>query len=207
MFDKLYYISQGDQPEDQLRDLREAFEAGCKLVQLRIKNGSDEDVLQVAQQAKTLSVFHEAKLIINDMVELAKEVDADGIHLGLTDLSVAEARRILGETKIIGGTANTLKDVLQRIDERCDYIGLGPLRFTPTKEKLSPVLGFEGYKSILSEINGSGLSMPVYAIGGVTASDIEELKEIGVYGVAVSGIISKSEQKAHLVKELERKLK
>ena len=207
MFDKLYYITQGERPEDQLQDLREALEAGCKLIQLRMKTGTDEEILPIARQAKTLCVFHEAKLIINDRVDVARAVDADGVHLGLTDMTVPEARQLLGATKIIGGTANTLSDVLQRINERCDYVGLGPLRFTSTKEKLSPVLGFEGYKSILSEVNGKGFSVPVYAIGGITPTDIDDLKQCGVFGIAVSGIISKSDRKAQLVREIEQKLK
>ena len=98
---------------------------------------------------------------------------------------------VLGENKIIGGTANTITDVLQRIDEPCDYIGLGPLRFTPTKEKLSPVLGFEGYQTIIDELNERTIEIPkIFAIGGVIFNDIELLQQIGIYGVAVSGQIT-----------------
>ncbi|MNE76174.1 Thiamine-phosphate synthase [compost metagenome] len=139
-------------------------------------------------------------------MEIAKEIDADGVHLGLTDTSVAEARKILGPTKIIGGTANTLDDVLQRIEEKCDYVGLGPFRFTTTKEKLSPILGLEGYKQIVSELTGRQVSIPIYAIGGIELIDLEDLKHTGVYGVAVSGIVSKSAEKAHTVREMEKKL-
>lgn len=207
MLNRLYYISQGNSAEEHLTDLLQALEAGCKQVQLRLKHGSAEEQLRVARQVKTWCTFHDAKLIINDYIELAKAVDADGVHLGLTDTSVAEARKILGETKIIGGTANTLNDVLQRIEERCDYIGLGPLRFTTTKEKLSPVLDVEGYNAILSELKKKDLIVPVYAIGGIVLEDIPALKDVGVFGIAVSGMISKSEQKAHLVREIEQKLK
>lgn len=205
MLSRIHYISQGATLEEQEKDILEAFEAGCKLVQIRFKNGTHKEILQLARKAKSWSQFHGAKLIINDWVEIAKEADTDGVHLGLTDTSVEEARKILGPAKIIGGTANTLEDVLQRIHEKCDYVGLGPLRFTSTKEKLSPLLGFEGYQRIIKELELLGLTIPIYAIGGIVHNDIELLKRTGVYGIAVSGIISKSEEKVRTVSEIEQK--
>ncbi|MDR0802765.1 thiamine phosphate synthase [Fluviicola sp.] len=207
MLNKIHYISQGATFEEQEKDILEALEAGCKLIQLRFKNGTKEKITELAKRAKVLCQFHEAKLIINDWVEIAKEIDADGVHLGLMDTSVREARELLGPTKIIGGTANTLEDVLQRIEEHCDYIGLGPFRFTATKEKLSPVLGLEGYYTILQEMADRCVFIPVYAIGGIELADLEKLKHTGIYGVAVSGVISKSGEKAHIVKEIAKALK
>ena len=120
-------------------------------------------------------------------------IDSDGVHLGLNDESVSEARLILGDHKIIGGTANTLSDVLQRIGESCDYIGLGPLRFTATKEKLSPVLGFEGYQNIIESLQKESIAIPkIYAIGGVRLEDIKLLQRAGIYGAAVSGQITEN---------------
>jgi thiamine-phosphate pyrophosphorylase len=135
-------------------------------------------------------VAHHAIFIMNDDAIIAKAIDADGVHLGLQDMTVKEARQILGEHKIIGGTANSLGDVLQRVGEGCDYVGLGPLRFTPTKEKLSPVLGLEGYKNIITALQQNNTNIPVFAIGGVVPEDVEGLMETGVYGVAVSGIVT-----------------
>lgn len=206
MLNRIHYISQGSTLEEQEKDILEALEAGCKLLQVRFKNGTKEEITVLAKKAKVWSQFHEAKLIINDSVEIAKEIDADGVHLGLTDTSVTEARKILGPTKIIGGTANTLNDVLQRIEEKCDYVGLGPFRFTTTKEKLSPILGLEGYKQVISELTDRHVSIPIYAIGGIELTDLEDLKQTGIYGVAISGIISKSTEKAHVVREIEKKL-
>lgn len=207
MLDKLHYISQGATFEEQEKDILEALEAGCKLIQVRFKNGTKEEITELARIAKVRCQFHEAKLIINDWVEIAKEINADGVHLGLTDSSVSEARALLGPTKIIGGTANTLEDVLQRVDEQCDYVGLGPFRFTTTKEKLSPVLGLEGYRQIFHELMNKHISIPVYAIGGIELADLETLMETGIYGVAVSGIISKSGEKAHTVREIRKIVK
>ena len=104
--------------------------------------------------------------------------------------------------RIIGGTANTLQDVLQRVKEECSYVGLGPFRFTITKEKLSPVLGMEGYKKIMDELTNRRITIPVYAIGGIQVGDIQSLSDMGVYGIAVSGIITHHPDKKLLLKQL-----
>ena len=91
---------------------------------------------------------HDAILILDDHVELAQKLEVDGVHLGKTDMPVAEARQLLGEAFIIGGTANTFEDVEMHYRAGADYVGIGPFRFTTTKKNLSPVLGIEGYTSI-----------------------------------------------------------
>ena len=176
------------------------------MIQVRFKNGAKEEVLEVAKQVRTWCTYGSALLIINDSIEITKEVGADGVHLGLTDTSIEEARKALGPSKIIGGTANTLEDVLQRIHEKCDYVGLGPLRFTSTKEKLSPLLGFEGYQRITKELEMRGLAIPIYAIGGIVQGDVQLLKKTGVYGIAVSGMISESADRRTLVSEIDQTL-
>lgn len=206
MLHRIQYISQGETVDEQKKNILDALEAGCKFIQVRYKNGSKEDILEVAQQARNWCNQANATLIINDSVELALKVAADGVHLGLDDMSVKEARDWLGFDKIIGGTANTLEDVLQRIEEKCDYVGLGPLRYTETKEKLSPLLGFEGYQRVGKELEILGLSIPIYAIGGIVGNDVELLRKTGVYGIAVSGMITNSTSRAKLVSQIEEKL-
>lgn len=201
MYSKLQYISQGATEQHQLDHIRAALDAGCTWVQLRFKEADERTFEATAGQAKQLCTAYGATFIINDHPVIAKSVDADGVHLGLDDMPVAEARTILGHQKIIGGTANTLDQVMKRIGERCNYIGLGPLRFTTTKKKLSPVLGVEGYRAIMDAIKQQ-TPVPVYAIGGIVAEDIESLLDTGVYGVAVSGIISDHPDKKTLVSHL-----
>ncbi|MCZ4243957.1 thiamine phosphate synthase [Pedobacter punctiformis] len=200
-YHKLQFISQGDTPAIQLKNIISALDAGCKWIQLRFKNAGSRQVLDLATLVKPLCSRYGAILIINDHVEVAKMVHADGVHLGLQDLDVKLARNILGPDKIIGGTANTLSDVQQRIFEGCNYIGLGPLRFTPTKVKLSPVLGFKGYETIARELKKNSFNVPLYAIGGVTQEDVLRLMEIGIYGIAVSGMITQHPNKQQLIKE------
>lgn len=194
MFSKLQYISQGNTVEQQLYNIHKALDNGCDWVQLRFKNGNLHDDLVLAEAVKILCEEYLATFIINDKVYLTQEVNADGVHLGLNDMKIREARKILGNRKIIGGTANTLEDVLQRIKEQCDYIGLGPFRFTTTKEKLSPILGVEGYRSIITQLSEQNLETPIYAIGGIQPEDIENLLEIGIHGIAVSRIITQEPQ-------------
>nr|WP_199158033.1 thiamine phosphate synthase [Pedobacter sp. ASV2] len=205
-YHKLQYISQGETIDAQISNITAALDAGCKWIQVRFKNASEAQILDLALTIKALCANSEAILIINDYPDVAKKIDADGVHLGLEDLDVKQAREILGPNKIIGGTANTFSHVQQRIAQGCNYIGLGPLRFTPTKVKLSPILGFEGYKTIVNELEKINANIPLYAIGGLTLDDISILTEIGIYGVAVSGIITQHTNKQQLIKEFNKAL-
>jgi thiamine-phosphate pyrophosphorylase len=187
---KLQYISQGDTQEVQLNNIQKALEFGCRWIQLRFKKANAETLEQTALIAKELCKEFDAIFIINDHVTLAKKIDADGVHLGLTDTSIKEARELLGEEKIIGGTANTYEDVVQRFHEKCNYVGLGPYKFTSTKEKLSPIVGLEGYKKIISNLKSDGIEIPIFAIGGILEEDIDPIINTGIYGIAVSGLIT-----------------
>lgn len=202
MLEKIQYISQGNSPEQQLANISKALDAGCKWIQLRYKNKSIEEVRTLAKMVQKICKAYDAIFIINDHVQVASEINADGVHLGLDDISVMEARKLF-KNKIIGGTANTLEDVLQRVNENCDYIGLGPFRFTTTKEKLSTILGIEGYQEILKELKNRNIDIPIYAIGGIEIEDFEKLKQAGVYGVAVSGLITYHENPEILFKPKE----
>lgn len=206
MYSRLQYISSGNTHEEQIKSIQNALEAGCDWIQLRYKEKSENEVLTLAQEVKILCDEYSATLIINDFVNVAKNVDANGVHLGLGDSSVSEARVILGENKIIGGTANTLADVLNRINEKCNYVGLGPFRFTTTKANLSPVLGLSGYSEIISELEKRNLTIPIYAIGGILPDDVEEILNTGIYGIAVSGVITNSADQKQTVEQFKNLL-
>lgn len=204
MFSKIQYISQGDTAIEQEKNINKALQAGADWIQLRWKHGTEEEVLALALRIKQHCLQHGAILIINDYLHIAKTIDADGVHLGLTDTGIQEARHVLGPNKIIGGTANNFSDVRQRITENCNYIGLGPLRFTATKEKLSPILGLTGYQDILQDLKNEGTEYPpIFAIGGITLDDIIPLQDIGIYGIALSGLITLH---PHYIRELKNKL-
>lgn len=166
-----------------------ACKAGCRWIQLRLKKADCDDLLHLARQFRTICDLYGAVLIINDNVEVAQKIKADGVHLGREDTPVAEARKLLGESFIIGGTANTYKDVVEVSRCGADYAGVGPFRFTNTKKHLSPILGKAGYRSIISKCRETGINLPLFAIGGIGTGDIEELFSIGIEGIAVSSAI------------------
>ena len=206
MYNKLQYISQGNSVQEQLHNIHKALDNGCHWIQVRFKNQNALEVCTLAEAVKMLCKEYLATFIINDNVHLAKQLDADGVHLGLSDMSAKEARIILGKTKIIGGTANTFEDVLHRTAENCDYIGLGPFQFTTTKQNLSPILGLEGYQSIIKQMKIKNIQIHIYAIGGITLENVEDLMETGIHGIAVSGLITKSQNSALLINQLNEKL-
>lgn len=199
----LHHITQDHIPGFTHAQLtKAACEAGVKWVQLRMKSLSDAEMKAQALETMNVCRKFDAKLIINDHVRLAKEIGADGVHLGKTDMSPKEARRILGNDFIIGGTANTFEDLVCLKEEGVDYIGLGPYRFTVTKENLSPVLGLNGYKTILNKFREIDPSIPIIGIGGILPEDVTALLGVGLHGVAVSSFINKADNKKEAVVKL-----
>ena len=167
-----------------------ACKGGADWIQLRVKNKSFEEWKELAYETKRICKLYKARLIINDNVQIAKEISADGVHLGKEDMSPTEARKILGEKFIIGGTANTMNDIMSLQQMNVDYIGLGPFRFTSTKEILNPVIGINGYIYMFPELKRKNMTIPVIAVGGIRTGDVNSLIAAGVYGVAVSSAIT-----------------
>ncbi|GAB3537452.1 thiamine phosphate synthase [Pontibacter brevis] len=196
MISKLHYITQEARGLTHAMAAGAACRAGANWVQLRVKKQPYEVWKDLALQTKTICQHYGCTFIINDNVALAAEVDADGVHLGQLDMQPTEARKLLGPEKIIGGTANTFEDIVRLTEQGVDYIGLGPYRFTSTKENLSPVLGLEGYTSILQQCREAGISIPIIAIGGILATDVPLLLPTGIHGVAVSSAITLAQDRA-----------
>ena len=166
-----------------------AIEGGCRWIQKRKKNATDDEVRNVAMELIPLCQETDTFLVIDDRVELVNELKVSGVHLGKEDMPAREARELLGPHAIIGVTANTIDDLLALRGLDVDYVGLGPLRHTTTKERLAPVLGYEGYRDIVAQARAAGIELPIVAIGGITTDDIEPLMATGVNGMAVSGAI------------------
>ena len=203
---RLHYISMETERMSHLQAIEAVCRAGADWVQLRVKNRSEKEVLDLANKARQITLTYQSTLIINDFVEIAKQVHADGVHLGLNDMSRTEARAILGKNMIIGGTANTFEDIQRQAGAGVDYLGVGPFRFTQTKDNLSPVLGAEGYKILLEKCKASGINIPIIAIGGITANDVAVIMESGVHGVAVAGSITNSSDIAATVQKFNKQL-
>lgn len=200
----LQFISHYTDKYSYLDSIRMALEGGCRWVQLRMKNATDDEMRPVALEAQAMCKAAGATFIIDDHVALVKELHADGVHLGKKDMPIKEARALLGKDFIIGGTANTLEDVKAHYEDGADYIGCGPFRFTTTKKGLSPVLGIEGYRDIVKGMKEAGIDLPIVAIGGITADDIPAIMATGVTGVALSGTVLRAEKP---VEEMEKLIK
>ena len=198
----IQFISHYNDRFTYLEGIRMALQGGCKWIQLRMKDASDDDILQIAHHVLPLCRQAGAKFILDDRVQLVKMTGADGVHLGKNDMPVSEARQLLGPDKIIGGTANTFDDIWHLTNAGADYIGCGPFRFTTTKEKLAPTLGLDGYRQLVREMRANNIHLPLIAIGGITMEDIDSLKAVGVDGIAVSGSVLQAAQPADAMRQL-----
>ncbi len=184
-----------------------ALEGGCRWIQLRMKDADEAEIERVARLILPECRRRGAVFVIDDHVELALRVGADGVHLGKNDMPVDEARRLAGDGFIIGGTANTFEDVQRLAAQGANYIGCGPFRFTTTKKNLAPMLGLEGYKRILSQMKECGIGLPLVAIGGITSDDIPQLMAAGVSGIALSGSVLRAEQPVEEMRKVVEKLR
>lgn len=173
---------------------RMALEGGCKWIQLRMKDATRDEWMTIGTEVGALCRKYNATFIVDDHVELVIPLHADGVHLGKNDMAVDKARILLGPKAIIGGTANTLEDIILHASRGADYIGCGPFRFTTTKEKLAPTLGVTGYQEIIQGMKSQDIRLPLIAIGGITRADIPELMRTGIDGIALSGSILRADR-------------
>lgn len=188
-------------------EVQMALEGGCRWIQLRMKDASDEEVREVAREIIPMCREHSAFLVLDDRVEMAIELGVHGVHLGKHDMPVREAREVMGPQAIIGATANTLEDILELQGADIDYIGLGPFRHTTTKRRLAPLLGIEGYAEIIAEVRRRRIDTPIVAVGGIELTDIAALKQARVNGVAVSGAVIRASDPVLYTQELIAELK
>jgi len=198
----LQFITNESDKYSHLEGAKLALEGGCRWIQLRMKKSSRDEIISVAQELKRECERYDAILIIDDYPDIAIEIKADGVHLGKNDMNPIEARNLMGEEYIIGGTANCFEDIKILVDANVDYIGLGPYRFTKTKEKLSPILGINGYKDIIKKCRENSINTPIVAIGGIKIDDIPALIKSGANGVAISGYILRDDNPTLKTKEI-----
>lgn len=189
----IQFITHSNTRYDYVEGARLALEGGCRWIQLRMKDAQEVEFLLAAKQIGAMCKEYGATFILDDHVEWVGITGADGVHIGKNDMPVDEARNQLGANRIIGGTANTFEDVERLWRQGANYIGCGPYRFTTTKKNLSPVLGLDGYRHIISKMKAHDINIPVVAIGGILQPDIKDVMATGVSGIAVSGAILNAE--------------
>jgi thiamine-phosphate pyrophosphorylase len=181
-----------------LEVLREAGQAGVKLAQYRNKTGSMRDAYEVARPLREIAKEWGMMFFVNDRCDLAMAVEADGVHLGQTDLPIALARNLVGEGMLIGSSTHNMQQVQKATEEGADYLGFGPIFPTDTKSDHDPVVGIQGMKHIRGMT-----SLPVFAFGGITPEVVQELCQAGANGVAVaSGILAAGDRQKAFTKFL-----
>lgn len=206
---QLQFITHYNHRFNYVDSARIALEGGCRWVQLRMKDVDEAILEQNAIVIQQMCREYGATFIIDDNVALAKRIGADGVHLGKGDMSICEARKILGDEYIIGGTVNSFDDILHAMEHSApDYFGCGPYRYTSTKQNLAPILGINGYKEIIHQMRARGIDTPLVAIGGIGREDIPHILECGVHGIALSGSVLNADdptcEMQRIVKMLDR---
>lgn len=185
---KLHYISQGNSPAAHLQNIQTACSSGVELVQLNLKDISEKEFLSCAHEARKITAHFQTRLLISDHYKIAKEVKADGVHLGETAACPTTVRLHLYTWQIIGATANTLQDCEILLSKEIDYICLSPFKSSISKDKLFPSLGLKGYTAIAEALK---TKTPIIGIGGITIQDVSDILATGVSGIAVSNEITR----------------
>jgi len=185
----LYFItdSTGFEEEEFLRRVEEALEGGATILQLREKNKTTREYITLAEKVHALTKRYNVPLIIDDRVDVALAVDAEGVHLGAEDMTIAQARKILGEDKIIGATAKTVPWALDVYNQGADYLGVGAIYPTTTKVK-TVLTSTETLDAICKAV-----PIPVNAIGGLNKTNTDVLRGIGIAGFCVVSAIMKAD--------------
>jgi thiamine-phosphate pyrophosphorylase len=197
-FDLSIYVITDEQPErSPLAIAQAAYAGGAGVVQFRRKNGSARELFLWAQQLAALASEMGKMLIINDRIDLALAVHADGVHLGPDDLPVSVARRLLGPTAIIGASAGTVDEAIEAEAEGASYLGVGCIYGTASKEDAGAPVG----PARIAEIRRA-VSLPLLAIGGVTADKLPELLAASADGVAVISAVTRARNMKTATREL-----
>jgi len=159
---------------------RLAIVGGADTIQYRQKSGSTREMIEIARNMKRLCSEADVTFIVNDRLDVAIAVEADGVHLGQEDFPIPMARELLGEGRIIGGSAATLDEARKCLSEGADYVGFGPVYPTSSKDDAGPVSGIDILKQVVEII-----PVPIIAIGGVGAENIPDVMRAGAHGIAV----------------------
>ena len=200
---RLYLVTgAGISPDHKdFKMVEEAVEGGVDILQLRDYSLKDSELLSIAHKFRALTRRYRILFIVNNRPDIARLSDADGVHVGQEDLPIAEVRKIIGEGKVVGVSTHRLEEAQKAIAEGADYIGVGPVYPTPTKEG-RPAVGV-GYVRQIAEIHPP---IPFFAIGGINSSNIEEILRAGAKRLAVMRAITEAKNPKAAAEELQKAL-
>ncbi|PHN85966.1 thiamine phosphate synthase [Vibrio splendidus] len=195
---KLYLVTDDQQDLETLKFVVEqAIVGGVTMVQVREKHGDVRAFIERAQAVKSILVGSGVPLIINDRVDVALAVDADGLHLGQSDMPAELARQLIGPDKILGLSIETEQQLQEADSLPIDYIGLSALFATPTKTNLKKYWGYDGIKMALETTK-----LPIVGIGGINESNIPQLVDSGIHGLALVSAICHAEDPKQATQDL-----
>ncbi|WP_298816755.1 thiamine phosphate synthase [Chloroflexus sp.] len=177
--------------------LEAAIAGGATVVQYREKAASTRQMVQEAGELCALARQASVPLIVNDRIDVALAVDADGVHIGQDDMPAQLARRLIGPDKILGVSVSTLDEALQAVQDGADYLGVGPIFATPTKPDAAPPIGMEGLRLICQQV-----SIPIVAIGSINATNAADAIAAGADGVAVVSAVVAADDVAVAARQL-----
>ena len=199
----LYFITDSTKynEEEFLYRVEEALKGGVTLLQLREKEKSTREYIEIAQKVHAITKRYNVPLIIDDRVDVALAVDAEGVHVGASDMPVSTARRLMGEDKIVGATAKTVPWATEAYEQGADYLGVGAIYPTTTKVK-TVLTSVETLRDICNTV-----PIPVNAIGGLNINNIDVLKGVPIAGVCVVSAIMKADDPKKAAEELKTAVK
>ncbi|MBE9598771.1 thiamine phosphate synthase [Pedobacter sp. MC2016-24] len=191
--EKLHFITHDIPQHSHIGQAQIACSAGAKWIQYRCLTKADEQLLEDIHAIAEICDDWGATLIVTDHIHLNGKADIQGFHIEDMDADFTKIREQLGEAVTIGGSANTIENLIRIAQEGADYAGFGPFYTTITKPNDYPLLGIEGYQQAISALKKQGIDFPILAVGGVTRNDIDPLMATGVFGIAVSAAVNQAE--------------
>lgn len=203
---KLHYLTQDLANQSHIQQVQMACEAGANWIQYRCLSKTDEEMLAELHPIATICDDWGATLIITNHSHLVHLADIQGVHIEDTDADISLVRASIGESKTLGVSAINVEQIKRHIANSADYVGCGPFAHTDTKPNDYLLWGAEGYRKAIETLSPQELTIPLIAVGGVCAKDIDKLMETGIAGVAVSAAINLAESPSEAYKEIHQLL-
>lgn len=194
---RLHVVTDDGTPDVVCRLVEVVLAAGAPCVQVRAKALTDRDLYELVRDVAARCRAAGALCIVNDRPDIALAAGADGVHLGADDLPVAAVRALVGDVLLVGGTARNANQAAQHHQAGADYVGVGPVHVTTTKQGLPSPLGIAGLAAVTRAVE-----IPVIAIAGITLDRVDEVLDAGAHGVAVVGAVSRADDPAAATRAL-----
>ena len=201
---KFHYLTQDLPNRSHIQQTQLACEAGANWIQYRCLSKSDEEMLDELHQIASICDDWGTTLIVTNHYHLVHLADIQGVHIEDMDADLTQIRSQIGDDKTLGASATNFLQIVNHIKNGADYIGCGPYGHTDTKPNNSPHWGIIGYQEIIKKLEEDHLYIPIIAAGGIKLEDIDELINTGIYGLAVSAAINKTDDPKNAYAEMHR---